>query len=131
MTLSQLSNKSRKRRYRINNGGALAGQLLKAEEGLSGNPFKKGTCLKVLEVKPKKPNSAQRKVAKVLLSNRQLVLAHIPGEGHSLVRHNTVLVRGGRVKDLPRVRFKLIRGKFDLGGVVGRCTSRSKYGVKK
>ena len=80
---------------------------------------------------PRKPNSALRKVARVRLSNKQEVTAYIPGEGHNLAEHGIVLVRGGRVKDLPGVKYKVIRGKFDTGGVVGRKTSRSSYGAKR
>lgn len=79
---------------------------------------------------PKKPNSALRKVARVRLSNKQEVTAYIPGVGHELAEHAIVMVRGGRVKDLPGVKYHLVRGKFDLSGVVGRKTSRSKYGAK-
>lgn len=94
-------------------------------------PQKKGICLKVYTRTPKKPNSALRKVALVRLTNGFNVIAYIPGEKHSLQEHSVVLVRGGRVKDLPGVRYHLIRGSFDLLGVVGRKKSRSKYGVKK
>ena len=96
-----------------------------------GTPQKKGMCLKVYTRKPKKPNSAQRKVAKIKLSNKMVVEAYIMGEGHTLKEHSTVLIRGGRTADLPGVNYKCIRGKFDLMGVVNRRTSRSKYGVKK
>ncbi len=80
---------------------------------------------------PKKPNSALRKVARVRLSNKQEVTAYIPGEGHELAEHSIVLIRGGRVKDLPGVKYKVIRGKYDTAGVYGRKTSRSRYGTKK
>lgn len=80
---------------------------------------------------PRKPNSALRKVARVRLSNKQEVTAYIPGEGHELAEHSIVMVRGGRVKDLPGVRYKVVRGKFDTTGVVGRQNGRSKYGAKK
>lgn len=96
-----------------------------------GRPQIKGVCLKLFTLKPKKPNSAQRKVAKVKLSNGMIVDAYIPGEGHSLQEHNVVLVRGGRVKDLPGVKYKCVRGKYDLAGVIGRKRGRSKYGTKK
>jgi len=105
------------------------------------NPFKTGVCIRVGIMTPKKPNSAQRKYAKVRLSNKQEVLAYIPGEGHNLQEHSTVLVRGGRVKDLPGVRYHIIRGKLDTQGVSQaklrngqkgpRNQQRSKYGVKK
>lgn len=98
---------------------------------LKGNPQLKGVCLRVMIRSPKKPNSAQRKVAKVRLSNGEIVVCYIPGEGHNLQEHGTVLVRGGRVKDLPGVRYKCIRGKFDLIGVIKRQQARSKYGAKR
>jgi small subunit ribosomal protein S12 len=97
---------------------------------LKGNPQKKGVVMRVFTRKPKKPNSALRKLAKVRLSNGNEVDAYIMGEGHNLQEHSVVLVRGGRVPDLPGVKYKLVRGKHDLGGVVGRKTSRSKYGKK-
>ncbi|KAL1924804.1 mitochondrial 37S ribosomal protein uS12m [Calcarisporiella thermophila] len=92
---------------------------------------KKGVCNKVYTTKPKKPNSAQRKVARVKLSNGKVVLAYIPGEGHNLQEHSVVLVRGGRVPDLPGVRYHLVRGTMDLQGVPNRVNSRSKYGTRK
>jgi len=98
---------------------------------LGSNPQLKGTVLKLFIKKPKKPNSANRKVCKVLLSNGKSILAHIPGEGHNLQEHSIVLVRGGRVKDLPGIKFRLVRGKFDLKGVEGRKQSRSLYGTSK
>lgn len=97
---------------------------------LNGQPFAKGICLKVLIQKPKKPNSAQRKLAKVKLSTGFIIPAYIPGIGHNLQEHGSVLVRGGRVPDLPGVKFKCVRGKYDLGPVINRKRSRSKYGVK-
>jgi len=101
------------------------------ETALKGNPFLKGICLKVVIQKPKKPNSAQRKVAKVKLSSGYIISAYIPGIGHNLQEHGTVLVRGGRVPDLPGVKYKCVRGKYDLGPVLNRNRSRSKYGVKR
>lgn len=98
---------------------------------LKKSPQKKGVCLKVYTRTPKKPNSAIRKVARVRLTNGFDVIAYIPGQGHNLQEHSVVLVRGGRVKDLPGVKYHLIRGVYDLQSVVGRKTSRSKYGVKK
>lgn len=98
---------------------------------LDGCPMRKGVCLKVYTVKPKKPNSAQRKVAKVRLTNGMEVIAYIPGEGHSLQEHSVVAVRGGRVPDCPGVKYHMVRGKYDLQGVANRKTSRSKYGVKR
>ncbi len=98
---------------------------------LIGNPFRKGICIRVYTRAPKKPNSALRKLAKVRIRNSIDVIAFIPGEGHNLQEHSMVLIRGGRVKDLPGVKYKIIRGKLDLQGVVNRKTSRSKYGTKK
>ncbi|MBI3486512.1 30S ribosomal protein S12 [Candidatus Daviesbacteria bacterium] len=95
------------------------------------NPFKRGVVTLVRTMTPKKPNSALRKVARVRLSNRTEVTAYIQGEGHDLAEHGIVLVRGGRVKDLPGVKYHLVRGKLDLSGVNNRKTSRSKYGSKK
>ena len=94
------------------------------------NPQKRGVCTIVKTMTPKKPNSALRKVARVRLSNKMEVTAYIMGEGHSLAEHSIVLVRGGRVKDLPGVKYHIVRGKFDANGDHGRKTSRSKYGVK-
>lgn len=98
---------------------------------LRGNPLVKGVCLKVVIQKPKKPNSAQRKVAKVKLSTGFIIPAYIPGEGHNLQEHGSVLIKGGRTPDLPGVRYKCVRGKYDLNGVINRKRSRSKYGTKK
>ncbi len=97
----------------------------------SSSPFKRGVCLKVFTTTPKKPNSALRKVARVRLTNGQEVTAYIPGEGHNLQEHSVVLVRGGRVKDLPGVRYHIVRGVLDTAGVQGRKQQRSKYGAKK
>lgn len=94
-------------------------------------PQKKGICMKVYIQTPRKPNSAKRKVAKVKLSNGYQVITYIPGEGHSLQQHGSVLVRGGGVKDLAHVNYKLIRGKYDLLGVGKRIHARSKYGTRK
>ena len=98
---------------------------------LDSCPMKKGIVLRVYTRTPKKPNSALRKVAKVRLTNKMEVIAYIPGEGHNLQEHSVVAVRGGRVKDLPGVKYHLIRGKYDLLGVNGRAQSRSKYGTKQ
>ncbi len=98
---------------------------------LSGNPFKRGVCVQVTTRTPKKPNSAIRKVAKVRLTNGSEVLSYIPDEGHNLQEHSIVLVRGGRVKDLPGVRYHIVRGTLDSQGVEKRRRSRSKYGVKR
>ncbi|HSW89808.1 MAG TPA: 30S ribosomal protein S12 [Patescibacteria group bacterium] len=95
------------------------------------NPQKRGVCTVVKTMTPKKPNSALRKIARVRLSNKQEVTAYIMGEGHNLAEHSIVLIRGGRVKDLPGVKYHIVRGKYDAQGVVNRKTSRSKYGVKK
>ena len=98
---------------------------------LAGNPFKRGVCTNVRTTTPKKPNSALRKIARVRLSNGIEVTAYIPGEGHNLQEHSVVLVRGGRVKDLPGVRYHIVRGALDSQGVDKRKRSRSKYGTKK
>ncbi|MBU0661555.1 30S ribosomal protein S12 [Patescibacteria group bacterium] len=96
-----------------------------------GAPFKRGVCTKVYTMTPKKPNSALRKVAKIRLSNGSEVIAYIPGEGHNLQEHSIVLIRGGRVKDLPGVRYHIVRGVYDTQGVEGRKRSRSIYGTKR
>lgn len=95
------------------------------------SPFKRGTCLKVFTATPTKPNSALRKVARVRLTNGMEVTAYIPGEGHNLQEHSVVMIRGGRVKDLPGVRYHVVRGVLDTGGVEGRKQERSKYGTKR
>ena len=119
-TINQLIKKVRYQKRSISNSMAL-----------QQCPQKKGVCIKVYTTKPKKPNSAIRKVARVKLSNSQQVIGYIPGEGHSLQEHSVVYIRGGRVKDLPGVRYKIIRGKLDLHGVQNRKQARSKYGTKK
>ena len=96
-----------------------------------GSPFKQGVCLKVTTTTPKKPNSALRKIARVRLSNGMEVTAYIPGEGHNLQEHSVVVLRGGRVKDLPGVRYHIVRGNLDTQGVANRKRSRSKYGAKR
>lgn len=98
---------------------------------LSGCPQRRGVCVKVYTTTPKKPNSALRKVARVRVSNGYEVIAYIPGEGHNLQEHSVVLIRGGRVKDLPGVRYHIVRGALDLQGVKNRKQSRSLYGAKK
>ncbi|KAL7417556.1 ribosomal protein S12/S23-domain-containing protein [Mrakia frigida] len=98
---------------------------------LEGCPQKKGVCVRVFTAKPKKPNSAVRKVCRVKISTGKFVMAYIPGEGHNLQEHSVVLLRGGRTQDLPGVKYKVIRGAQDCAGVVGRTKSRSKYGAKK
>ena len=95
------------------------------------SPQKAGVCLQVKTMTPKKPNSALRKIARVRLSNKQEVTAYIMGEGHNLAEHSIVLIRGGRVRDLPGVKYHIVRGKLDTGGIEKRRTSRSKYGSKK
>ena len=98
---------------------------------LKGSPQRRGVCTQVRTMTPKKPNSALRKIARVRLSNGLEVTAYIPGEGHSLQEHSVVLVRGGRVKDLPGVRYHIVRGSLDSVGVAKRTQSRSKYGAKR
>ena len=98
---------------------------------LQSSPQKRGVCTRVYTTTPKKPNSAMRKVARVRLTNQKEVNAYIPGEGHNLQEHSIVLIRGGRVKDLPGVRYHLIRGALDTSGVEGRTQRRSKYGTKR
>ncbi|MCF8423891.1 MAG: 30S ribosomal protein S12 [Bacteroidia bacterium] len=98
---------------------------------LDSCPQRRGVCTRVYTTTPKKPNSALRKVAKVRLTNKQEIIAYIPGEGHNLQEHSIVLVRGGRVKDLPGVRYHIVRGSLDTAGVEGRKQQRSKYGTKR
>lgn len=98
---------------------------------LKNSPQKRGVCLKVFTMQPKKPNSALRKVARIRLTNDNEVTGYIPGEGHTLQEHSVVMIRGGRVKDLPGVRYHIVRGVLDMKGVKGRKRGRSKYGVKK
>ena len=119
-TISQLV---RKGRYKAENKSKSA--------ALDSCPQRRGVCTKVYTTTPKKPNSAMRKVAKVRLTNKQEVIAYIPGEGHNLQEHSIVLVRGGRVKDLPGVRYHIVRGSLDTAGVEGRKQQRSKYGAKR
>ena len=95
------------------------------------SPFKRGVCISVRTTTPKKPNSALRKIARVRLTNGMEVTAYIPGEGHNLQEHSVVVIRGGRVKDLPGVRYHIVRGKMDAAGVDGRKQGRSKYGAKR
>ena len=98
---------------------------------LDGSPFRRGVCIQVMTRTPKKPNSAMRKVAKVRLTNGFEVISYIGGEGHNLQEHSVVLIRGGRVKDLPGVRYHIVRGSLDTQGVKDRKQGRSKYGAKK
>ena len=132
-TLSQLTRKGRKAKTKKSRSGALR-RIFNARERIYKNtvsPQKRGVVTLVKTMTPKKPNSALRKVARVKLSNKMEVTAYIMGIGHSLSEHGIVLVRGGRVKDLPGVKYHIVRGKFDLLGVEGRKRSRSKYGAKK
>lgn len=131
-TLSQLSKRGRKRKTKKTRSTALR-RLFNAKDRKYTAvvaPQKRGVVTLVKTMTPKKPNSALRKVARVKLSNRMEVTAYIMGIGHSLSEHGIVLVRGGRVKDLPGVKYHIVRGKFDLQGVEGRKSSRSKYGTK-
>lgn len=132
-TINQLVRKGRKSRPKTVKAAALrkSYNALKRQTVATNNPQKRGVCVLVKTMTPKKPNSALRKVARVRLSNQQEVTAYIPGEGHNLAEHSIVLVRGGRVKDLPGVKYHIVRGKYDTGGVEKRRTSRSKYGTKK
>lgn len=132
-TINQLIRKGRSQKPKRVKATALrrsfnsnTGQTIKTT-----NPQKRGVCTVVKTMTPKKPNSALRKVARVRLSNKIEVTAYIMGEGHNLAEHSIVLVRGGRVKDLPGVKYHIVRGKYDTAGVSDRKTSRSKYGVKK
>lgn len=130
-TINQLVRKGRDKKKKKSKATALRrnynSQNRKVTE--ANNPQKRGVCTVVKTMTPKKPNSALRKVARVRLSNKQEVTAYIPGEGHNLTEHSVVLVRGGRVKDLPGVKYTIIRGKYDTAGVEGRKTARSKYGT--
>lgn len=122
VTINQLIFKKQKR---------LKKKKLDRSKALSKCPQRKGVCLKVYIKTPKKPNSALRKVAKIKLTNKKTIIGYIPGIGHKLQEHSIVLVRGGRVPDLPGVKYHLVRGKYDLQGLLTRKTSRSKYGTKK
>lgn len=132
-TLSQLAKKGRKRKVKKTRSTALRRLYNTRERRYNAalSPQKRGVVTLVKTMTPKKPNSALRKVARVKLSNRMEVTAYIQGVGHSLSEHGIVLVRGGRVKDLPGVKYHIVRGKFDLSGVEGRQSSRSKYGTKR
>ena len=132
-TINQLIKKKRKKRDRKSRAAALKVNFnaLKRKYVTFNTPFKRGVCTIVRTMTPKKPNSALRKVARVRLSNRMEVTAYIQGEGHNLAEHSVVMVRGGRVKDLPGVKYHIVRGKYDCSGVDGRKSSRSKYGVKR
>jgi len=132
-TISQLVRKERKTKTKKSKSPALnkTYNSLKSQEKNIAAPLKRGVCTRVGTMTPKKPNSALRKYAKVKLSNKQEVLAYIPGEGHNLQEHSIVLVRGGRVKDLPGVRYHIVRGVLDTQGVAKRNQQRSAYGAKK
>ena len=132
-TINQLVRKSRAKVTVKSKSPALQRitNSLKTENYEKSAPLKRGVCVKVTTKTPKKPNSALRKVARVRLSNGQEVWAYIGGEGHNLQEHAVVLVRGGRVKDLPGVRYHIVRGSLDLQGVQNRKKGRSKYGAKK
>jgi small subunit ribosomal protein S12 len=132
-TINQLIRKSRKSPKAKSKSPAM-GKVYNALKGkaLPGNsPQKRGVCVKVTTTTPKKPNSALRKIARVRLTNQMEVTAYIPGIGHNLQEHSVVMIRGGRVKDLPGVRYHIVRGALDSGGVQNRKQGRSKYGAKK
>lgn len=133
-TINQLIRKSRQPMSYKSKAPALQSVLNTLQrreyELFKGAPFKRGVCVKVTTMTPKKPNSALRKIARVRLSNGKEVTAYIPGIGHNLQEHSIVLIRGGRVKDLPGVRYHIVRGVYDTTGVEGRKRGRSLYGVK-
>ena len=132
-TTLQLIRRGRRRLLKKNKKAALR-KWFNAKDrqyGETSSPFKRGVVLQVRTMTPRKPNSALRKVCRVRLSNKQEVTAYIPGEGHELAEHSVVMIRGGLVKDLPGVKYHVIRGKLDTSGVVGRKQSRSRYGTKK
>jgi small subunit ribosomal protein S12 len=133
-TVNQLVRKGRKKKKRKSKAPALHYRFnalkQRTEQNPKGAPQKRGVCTNVRTMTPKKPNSALRKIARVRLTNGVEVTAYIPGEGHNLQEHSVVLVEGGRVKDLPGVRYHIIRGTLDAGGVQGRTQGRSKYGAK-
>ncbi len=132
-TINQLLKHKRQKRVKKSRAAALKASFNALDRRYveTNNPLKRGVCTVVRTMTPKKPNSALRKVARVRLSNKMEVTAYIQGVGHNLAEHSIVLVRGGRVKDLPGVKYHIVRGKFDTAGVTGRTTSRSKYGAKK
>ena len=131
-TIHQLIKKGRKKTKKRTKVPALSFDfnVLKNRPKDFFSSFKRGVCLKVFTITPKKPNSALRKVARVMLTNGMEVTAYIPGEGHNLQENSIVLLRGGRVKDLPGVRYHIVRGVLDTGGVEGRKRERSRYGTK-
>lgn len=133
-TINQLVRKGRKRIQKHSSAPALRflhNSLKDRTFQTEGSPQKRGVCTRVYTTTPKKPNSALRKVARVRLSNGIEVTSYIPGEGHNLQEHSVVLIRGGRVKDLPGVRYHIIRGTLDAAGVANRKQGRSKYGAKR
>ena len=132
-TVNQLVRKPRKNKSDKKRHRALATNFnpLKNRYKEANNPFKRGVCLQVKTMTPKKPNSALRKVARVRLSNGKEINAYIPGEGHNLQEHSVVMVKAGKRRDLPGVRYIIVRGKYDAEGVQGRKKARSKYGAKK
>ena len=132
-TIHQLIKKPRKKVRKKTKSPALAlgFNVLKNGKKRYSSSFKRGVCINVRTTTPKKPNSALRKIARVRLTNGMEVTAYIPGEGHNLQEHSVVIIRGGRVKDLPGVRYHIVRGVLDAAGVEGRKQGRSKYGTKK
>lgn len=132
-TINQLVKKGRTDLYKKSKSPALGVNFnsIKKRQTSVNSPQKRGVCVAVRTVMPKKPNSALRKVARVRLSNNEEVMAYIPGIGHNLQEHSVVLIRGGRVKDLPGVRYHIVRGALDASGVEDRKQARSKYGVKR
>ncbi len=132
-TINQLIRKGRQKQSKKSKSPALSVNYntLRRRTTRQDSPQKRGVCVAVRTVTPKKPNSALRKVARVRLSNDEEVMAYIPGIGHNLQEHSVVLIRGGRVKDLPGVRYHIVRGTLDTAGVSNRKSSRSKYGAKR
>lgn len=132
-TINQLIRKGRKNKVKKAKTPALSKVYNAKKRTYSDvdSPFKRGVCLQVKTQTPTKPNSALRKVARVRLSNKSDVTAYIPGEGHNLQEHSVVLVRGGRVKDLPGIKYTIVRGKYDLSGIEKRRSSRSIYGTRR
>jgi small subunit ribosomal protein S12 len=131
-TIHQLVKRKRKKNVKKSKAPALQRDFNKVQKRFipMANPFKRGVCVKVTTMTPKKPNSALRKIARVRLTNGNEITAYIPGEGHNLQEHAIVMVRGGRVKDLPGVKYHIIRGHLDTAGVEGRKQGRSLYGAK-
>ena len=132
-TFNQLL-KTKRKTNKLKSKAPALGEIFNSKKRISkklGSPFKRGVCLQVKTQTPKKPNSALRKVARVRLSNGKELTAYIPGEGHNLQEHSVIMVRGGKVKDLPGIKYTIVRGTFDLQGVKNRKTSRSVYGTKK